>query len=145
MNNLPIRMRLLLLALAPLTIIVLLLALHSTVNRIHDLDNALRDHGQAIARQLAPACEYGVFAGNRVILNRLASPRWEKDVARAGQRCQWRVLAQAENAALADNDRRSALVFGADRPQRGGHRRLAGGWSRRIWHPRARRPAARLG
>src|SRR4030065_2148959 len=83
MNTLPIRVRVLLLALAPLTIIALLISLHSSVNRIRDLDNALHDHGQAIARQLAPACEYGVFAGNREVLTRLvrAAVR-EQDVVR---------------------------------------------------------------
>ncbi len=114
MNNFPIRMRLLLLALAPLTIIVLLLAVHSTVNRIRDLDNALRDHGQAIARQLAPACEYGVFAGNRPFLNRLMSAAVrEKDVLRVlVNDVSGEVLAQAENPALAENGRReNMLVF----------------------------------
>ena len=114
MNNLPIRTRLLLLALVPLTIIVLLLSLHSTMNRIQDLDNALRDHGQAIARQLAPACEYGVFAGNRAFLNRLVSAAVrEKDVSRVlVNDVSGEVLAQAENAALVENDRReSTLVF----------------------------------
>ncbi|HJW81920.1 MAG TPA: EAL domain-containing protein [Acidiferrobacterales bacterium] len=114
MNNLPIRTRLLLLALAPLTIIVLLLALHSTVNRIRDLDNALRDHGQAIARQLAPACEYGVFAGNRALLNRLVSAAMrERDVSRVMVNdVSGEVLAQAENAALVGSGgRESMLVF----------------------------------
>jgi len=114
MNNLPIRVRLLLLALAPLTIIVLLLALHSTVNRIRDLDIALHDHGQAIARQLAPACEYGVFAGNRPILNRLVTAAvLEKDVARVlVNEVSGEVLAQAENPALAEKGgRESTLVF----------------------------------
>jgi diguanylate cyclase (GGDEF)-like protein/PAS domain S-box-containing protein len=114
MNNLPIRMRLLLLALAPLTIIVLLLSLHSTVNRIRDLDNALRDHGQAIARQLAPACEYGVFAGNRALLNRLVSAAVrEQDVSRVlVNDVSGEVLAQAENAALVESGgHESTLVF----------------------------------
>lgn len=114
MNNLPIRMRLLLLALAPLTIIVLLLSLHSTVNRIRDLDNALRDHGQAIARQLAPACEYGVFAGNRALLNRLVSAAVrEQDVSRVlVNDISGEVLAQAENAALVESGgHESTLVF----------------------------------
>jgi len=102
MKNISIRMRVLLLALVPLTAIVLLLSLHSAVNRIRDLDSTLREHGQAIARQLAPACEYGVFAGNRAFLDQLVSAAArEKDVARvivtdvSGE-----MLAQAENAAL---------------------------------------------
>jgi diguanylate cyclase (GGDEF)-like protein/PAS domain S-box-containing protein len=114
MNNLPVRTRLLLLALAPLTIIVLLLAAHSTVNRIRDLDTALHDHGQAIARQLAPACEYGVFAGNRALLDRLVSAAvQEKDVSRVlVNDVSGEVLAQAENIALIESDgHESNLVF----------------------------------
>ncbi|HYM48477.1 MAG TPA: diguanylate cyclase, partial [Burkholderiaceae bacterium] len=37
-----------------------------------DLERALQDRGQAIARGLAPACEYGVVSGNRTILSNLA-------------------------------------------------------------------------
>jgi diguanylate cyclase (GGDEF)-like protein/PAS domain S-box-containing protein len=114
MNNLPIRARVLLLALVPLTVIGLLISLHSTVNRIWDLNNALRDHGQAIARQLAPACEYGVFAGNLELLTRLvqAAAR-EKDVLRVTvTEVSGEVLASAENAALAEGrSPNSALAF----------------------------------
>ena len=114
MNNLPIRARVLLLALAPLTVIALLISLHSTMNRIRDLNSAQRDHGQAIARQLAPACEYGVFAGNRVLLTRLvqAAAR-EKDVLRVTvNEVSGEVLASAENATLAaGHSPNSALTF----------------------------------
>jgi diguanylate cyclase (GGDEF)-like protein/PAS domain S-box-containing protein len=83
MNNLPIRARLLIVALLPLVIIALLLSAHFAMNRLSELDHALRDHGQAIARQLAPACEYGVFGGNREVLARLAqSALRETDVVR---------------------------------------------------------------
>src|SRR4030065_215018 len=100
MNNLPIRARVLLLALAPLTIIALLISLHSSVNRIRDLNHALHDHGQAIARQLAPACEYGVFAGNRELLTRLVrSAVREQDVVRVTVNdVNGELLARAENA-----------------------------------------------
>ena len=102
MNNLPIRARVLLLALAPLTIIALLISLHSSVNRIRDLKHALHDHGQAIARQLAPACEYGVFAGNRELLTRLVrSAVREQDVVRVTVNdVNGVLLARAENAEL---------------------------------------------
>jgi diguanylate cyclase (GGDEF)-like protein/PAS domain S-box-containing protein len=81
MNNLSIRLRVLMLAIAPLTIVVALVATHFALSRLQDLDNALRDRGQAIAGQLAPACEYGVFSGNREILARLAHAALrEKDV-----------------------------------------------------------------
>src|SRR4030066_726265 len=116
MNNLPIRARVLLLALAPLTIIALLISLHSSVNRIRDLKHALHDHGQAIARQLAPACEYGVFAGNRELLTRLvqAAVR-EQDVVRVTvNEVNGEILARAENAALAEGySPNRALTFQA--------------------------------
>ena len=112
MKNLPIRLRVLLLALVPLAVIVALLSAHFALSRLHELDNALRDHGQAIARQLAPACEYGVFSGNREILRRLAaSALREKDVARVSvSDGQGTVLASAENASLHAGH---SLVFNA--------------------------------
>jgi len=103
MKNLSIRLRVVMVALVPLIVIVTMVMAHSAATRWVDLDIALRDHGQAIARQMAPACEYGVFAGNHAILSRLvdAAVR-EKDVKRvvvtdnAGE-----VLAKAVNAELA--------------------------------------------
>ncbi|MGE3320329.1 MAG: response regulator, partial [Candidatus Berkiella sp.] len=44
-----------------------------TSTRIQDLEKALRDRGYAIALQLAPASEYGVFSGNTHTLQRLAN------------------------------------------------------------------------
>jgi diguanylate cyclase (GGDEF)-like protein/PAS domain S-box-containing protein len=67
-----IQTRVLFLALVPLSVTVLLIAAHFINTRVQDLDRALHDRGQAIVRQLAPACEYGVFSGNREILNSLA-------------------------------------------------------------------------
>ena len=102
MINLPIRLRVMLLALVPLTVIVALLSAHFAFSRLRELDNALRARGQAIARQLAPACEYGVFSGNREILERLAvSALMEKDVARVSvSDSQGVALASAENASV---------------------------------------------
>lgn len=67
-----IRSRVLFLAVVPLSIVVIMLSGHFIIGRLNDLDTALRDRGAAIARQLAPACEYGVFAGNKDLLARLA-------------------------------------------------------------------------
>ena len=67
-----IRHRVLLLALLPATLLALALSYFFTMSRITDLDQALRARGMAIARHLAPACEYGVFSGNHEILQRLA-------------------------------------------------------------------------
>ncbi len=67
-----IRTRVLLLALLPATATALLLAAYFVYNQIEDLERSLMDRGRAIARQLAPASEYGVFSGNRAILGGLA-------------------------------------------------------------------------
>ncbi|HAN56263.1 MAG TPA: hypothetical protein DCQ77_08795, partial [Betaproteobacteria bacterium] len=61
-----------LLALLPATLLALSLGYFFTISRITDLDQALRNRGIAIARHLAPASEYGVFSGNREILQHLA-------------------------------------------------------------------------
>ncbi|GMR17813.1 MAG: hypothetical protein BMS9Abin33_0207 [Gammaproteobacteria bacterium] len=86
-------------ALAPASVIALLLSTHYSWKQVQDLENDLNERGKAIARQLAPACEYGVFSGNKEILQSLAnSALREADVrsvtisARSGE-----VLAQAEN------------------------------------------------
>ncbi len=72
MKNWGIRARVLFLALVPLTVMVLSMSAYFVVTRLHDLDRALQNRGQAIARGLAPACEYGVVSGNRSILSNLA-------------------------------------------------------------------------
>ncbi len=72
MKNWGIQTRVLFLALVPLTAIVLFISLHSVFTRLHDLDGALQYRGQALARGLAPACEYGMVSGNRAILSNLA-------------------------------------------------------------------------
>ncbi len=81
MSGWSIRHRVLLLALLPATLLTLSLGYFFTVSRITDLDQALRNRGIAIARHLAPASEYGVFSGNREILQHLAdSTRNDPDV-----------------------------------------------------------------
>ena len=54
-----IQTRILFFALVPLALIVVLLSFHFIQTRLDDLDQALQDRGKAIARQMAPACEYG--------------------------------------------------------------------------------------
>ena len=71
MNRWGIKSKVLFLALAPAALIAAVLAFHFVNSRITDLEQSLRDRGLAIARQLAPASEYGVFAGNHAILQRL--------------------------------------------------------------------------
>jgi len=67
-----IRSRVVALAIAPAAAIALLLGAYFINTRIDDLEKALTERGQAIANQLAPASEYGVFSGNRAFLRGLA-------------------------------------------------------------------------
>ena len=71
MNKWGIKAKVLFLALIPASVIAVVLAFHFTSSRIMDLDRSLHDRGLAIARQLAPASEYGVISGNRDILQTL--------------------------------------------------------------------------
>ena len=63
--------RVLVAAVAPAVVIAVALALFFAIERLEDLDQELHEHGRAIAGQLAPACEYGVFSENREILRQL--------------------------------------------------------------------------
>jgi signal transduction histidine kinase len=59
-------------AVVPAALLALALAAFFTYVRISALDRELHEHGAAIARQLAPASEYGVFSGNKDFLRQLA-------------------------------------------------------------------------
>ena len=67
------RSQVLALAVLPAVAMTVVLVLFFTHTRLNELDSELTARGQAIARQLAPACEFGVFSGNQAILSRLAS------------------------------------------------------------------------
>lgn len=68
-----IRTRVLFLTLVPTITISVLLSAYFTSTRLQDLEKALRNRGYAIALQLAPASEYGVFSGNTHTLQRIAN------------------------------------------------------------------------
>jgi diguanylate cyclase (GGDEF)-like protein/PAS domain S-box-containing protein len=95
--------RVLFLSLAPLLVTAVMLSAHFLYTRLQDEAAALRDRGEAIARQLAPACEYGVFAGNREILESLATAALrESDVQRVSVfDGEGRILAYAEREGAA--------------------------------------------
>jgi diguanylate cyclase (GGDEF)-like protein len=59
------------LALVPVAIIGVLLLFQLITGKIDDLDQSLRARAVAIARQLAPAAEYGVASGNLEVLQTL--------------------------------------------------------------------------
>jgi two-component system sensor histidine kinase BarA len=65
--------KVLLLALLPGTVIALVLSAYFTSLQLDALDRALREEGQIIATQFAPASEYGVISGNHEMLSRLAT------------------------------------------------------------------------
>lgn len=66
-----INARVLLVALVPALLIALLLSFYFTRTRVADLERALAERGLIIARQLSVAAEFGVFTGNREVLDRL--------------------------------------------------------------------------
>jgi two-component system, sensor histidine kinase len=72
-RNQDIRARVLLVAIVPTIVLGFLLTAILTFSRLHDLEEALQQRGQALARQLAAASEFGLFAGNREMLSQLAN------------------------------------------------------------------------
>ena len=77
-----IKTRVLFLTLLPSFIISLSLASYFASTRINDLDNALRDRGYAIALQVAPDSEFGVFSGNMDALKELVGHTLEEPEVR---------------------------------------------------------------
>lgn len=69
--TLGIRGRVIGLAMVPVAIIGVLLLFQLIAGKIDDLDQSLRTRSVAIARQLAPAAEYGVASGNIEVLQTL--------------------------------------------------------------------------
>ena len=110
-----IHSRVLLTTLLPTIVIAIVLGSYFIHTRIRDLDEALFDRGNAIANQLAPASEYGVFAGNHEILQTIAeSALREPDVVQVAiiDRIH-RPLAQAQAAMSADAQPDDVLDFEA--------------------------------
>jgi two-component system, sensor histidine kinase len=71
MKKWPIRQRILFLAIFPVFVISLLLSSLLIYGGISEIDDALKARGKIMARQLAPASEYGAFSGNFEILQGL--------------------------------------------------------------------------
>ena len=71
LTSLGIRGRVIGLSIVPVAIIGVLLMFQLITSKIDDLDQSLRTRAIAIARQLAPAAEYGVASGNIEILQTL--------------------------------------------------------------------------
>jgi two-component system, NarL family, sensor histidine kinase BarA len=127
MNNWGIRGRALFLALMPVAVIALLLDIYFINTRVNDLEQGLIERGHAIADQLAPAAEYGIFSGNQEILGRLANAVLrEADVSSVSfSDVTGKVLAHAEQqptppqrrdiltATAPDSDNDESLLFSA--------------------------------
>ncbi len=97
MNKWGIQGKVLFLALAPTALIAVVLALYFINSQIMDIERSLRERGLAIARQLAPASEYGVFSANHEILQHLTrEAKREADV-------NWVMIADINNRVLAQN------------------------------------------
>ena len=80
-NEWGIKARVLFLTLVPTIVISLLLSAYFTSSRLQDLETALRDRGYALALQLAPASEYGVYSGNaRTLYELTKEARSDPDV-----------------------------------------------------------------
>lgn len=68
-----IRQRVIFVALAPALTISAMLGVYFTQVRFTEIEQSLHDTGVAMARQLALASEYGVFAGNQEALDSIAA------------------------------------------------------------------------
>ncbi len=72
LHRLGFRSRVLVAALLPSVAIALALAIHFTSTRIADVERALMDRAMLLTGSLAPASEFGLFAGNQDVLQSLA-------------------------------------------------------------------------
>jgi len=81
MKNWTIQSRILFLALLPGVIVSVVLGIFFMAERARDLNDLLDQRSLAMAKQLAPTCEYGVMTGNVGILQNIANNMLEeKDV-----------------------------------------------------------------
>ena len=71
MKNIGIKSRVIILGTIPALLFAIILAGYAISNVFGILNQSLLDRGRVIASQLAPAAEYGVISGNRVILQKL--------------------------------------------------------------------------
>jgi len=106
MKNLSIKHKILFLAMFPAFVIATLLAALIMIGGTSEIDNALKARGLLMARQLAPASEYGAFSGNQKVLQALAqSLMKESDVKSV-------VIADAHNVILAVSGRPPQITPG---------------------------------
>ncbi len=102
MKRWSVKYRILFLAMSPVVVISTLLSILVTIGGVTEMDGALKTRGMAMARQLAPASEYGVFSGNREILQALAQS----------------VMKESDTKAVIITDDRSKILAVSGRPSR---------------------------
>lgn len=78
-----LKYRILFLSVFPAFVIASLLGALLLIGGLTEIDDALKTRGKVIARQLAPASEYGIFSGNREILQALAQAVMKEDDIKA--------------------------------------------------------------
>ncbi|WP_370315413.1 ATP-binding protein [Thalassolituus sp.] len=83
MKNWSIRNRILFLALLPGVLVSLILGIFFISGRSSDLQDLLSQRALAMAKQLAPTCEYGVMTGSVGILQNIANSMLEERDVRA--------------------------------------------------------------
>ena len=114
--NWDIKRRVVFIAVVPGAAIAIGLAFYFLLLRYEDVETALISRGAALARQLAPAAEYGAFAGNFSELQRLAQA----------------TVREADVAAVAVHDPAGVvLAVAGDARFRGNPATLSDGWSGR--------------
>ncbi|GGY45151.1 histidine kinase [Bacterioplanes sanyensis] len=83
MKQWSIQNQILVLALLPAVLVSVLLGLFFVWDRSQALDDLLEQRALAMAKQLAPTCEYGVMTGNTGILQNIANSMLEEQDVRA--------------------------------------------------------------
>lgn len=104
MKKWKLKHRILFLAMFPVLVITILLASVIMISGVSGIDDALKARGMVIARQLAPASEYGAFSGNREILQALAQSAMKEEDVKAV------IIADARNKILAVSGKPSQLT-----------------------------------
>ena len=107
MKHWSIKYRILFLAMFPVAVVTTLLNILVMIAVITEMEDTLKSRGMLIARQLAPASEYGAYSGNREILQALVhSVMKEEDVNAI-------IITDDRNKILAVNGRPSQFDFKA--------------------------------
>jgi len=107
MKHWSINYRILFLAMFPVVAMVTPLSILVLLGGITEMDGALKLRGMLIARQLAPASEYGAFSGNREILQALAQAVMKEEEVNAI------IITDDRNKVLAVSGRPSQFDFKA--------------------------------